>query len=82
MRGTLDSPGNMIEVVLRILLTASDREKGWDVELKFSTEPCSEAKQPPHSGTGNLPKMTVGPVNLPLQFDNHFTHSDRAGGGW
>lgn len=44
MRGTLDSPGNMIEVVLRIVLAAPDCEKGWDAELKLSTTPHAEAK--------------------------------------
>ena len=43
MSGTLDSPGNMILVVLRIVLTASDCEKDWDALLKFSTTPRAKA---------------------------------------
>jgi hypothetical protein len=44
MRGTLNSPDNMIEVVLRIVLAAPNCEKGWDAELKLSTTPHAEAK--------------------------------------
>jgi hypothetical protein len=37
--GTLDSPGNMIEVVLRVVLAAPDLENGWEAQLKLSTAP-------------------------------------------
>ena len=60
MIGTLDSPGNMIEVVLRVVLTASDCEKGWDAELKVSTAPHVGAEQPTHSGPGSLVGVTHG----------------------
>jgi hypothetical protein len=33
----------MIEVLLRITLTAPDSEKGWDAELKVSTAPQAGA---------------------------------------
>lgn len=39
MDGTLDSPGNMIEVVLRVVIAAPDVQKGWEAELKVSTVP-------------------------------------------
>lgn len=46
MRGTLDSPGNMIEVVMRGVLTAPDSENGWHAELKLSATPRVGAEQP------------------------------------
>lgn len=36
MSGTLNSPGNMLEVVLRVVLKAHDPESGWNAELKVS----------------------------------------------
>ena len=44
MRGTLDSPFNMIEVVLRVVLTAPDSEDGWHTELKVSATPRAGAE--------------------------------------
>lgn len=34
--GTLTSPGNMIEVVLRVVVDAQDGAQGWRVELKLA----------------------------------------------
>lgn len=39
MAGTPDSPSNMVEVVIRVVLTAPDREEDWEAELKLSTAP-------------------------------------------
>jgi hypothetical protein len=49
MGGPLDSPGNMIEVVLRVVLTAPYYKKGWDAELKVSAAPRVGAEQPTSS---------------------------------
>lgn len=48
--GTLDSPGNMIEVVLRIVLTPTDCEEGWHAELKISATRHAGAEQSPRTG--------------------------------
>lgn len=36
MAGTLDSPGNMIEVKLRVVISPQDGEQGWRVEVKLA----------------------------------------------
>lgn len=43
--GTLDSPGNMIEVVLRIILAAPPGEQNWHAELRVSAAPRVGAGQ-------------------------------------
>jgi len=45
MGGTLNSPGNMIEVVLRVVLTAPDSGDGWEAELNLSAAPRVRAEQ-------------------------------------
>lgn len=52
LRGTLDSPGNMIEVVLLGVLTAPDSGNGWRAELKLSATPRVDAEQPTPVGPG------------------------------
>jgi hypothetical protein len=44
LRGTLNSPGNMIEVVLRVVLTAPNSGDGWHAELKVSATPRAGAE--------------------------------------
>ncbi len=42
MRGALDSPDNMIEIVLRVALKARDAREPWHVELHLSAAPRRE----------------------------------------
>jgi hypothetical protein len=46
MGGTLDSPGNMIEVVLRVVLVAPAGAEGWHAELRLSAEPSDGEGRP------------------------------------
>jgi hypothetical protein len=48
MRGTLDSPANMIEVVLRVVLKGHDAGDGWHAQLKLSAQstPSAESTSP------------------------------------
>ena len=52
--GTLYSPGNMIGVVLRVVLTPTDRGEGWHAGLKISAARHAGAKQSmrPDAATG------------------------------
>lgn len=52
MGGPLDSPANMIEVVLRVVLTAPDSESGWHAELNVSAACCAGLEQPAPSAVG------------------------------
>lgn len=56
MGGGLDSPGNMIEVVLRVVLTAPDSGDGWHAELKLSAARRAGAEQPAPSAESPLPR--------------------------
>jgi len=46
--GTLNSQGNMIEVVLRVVLTPADCENGWHAKLKLSATRGAGAEQSGH----------------------------------
>lgn len=50
MGGTLDSPDNMIEVLLRVVIAAPPDEKGWLVELKVSATGRPRAEQTAQPG--------------------------------
>lgn len=51
MGGTLNSPNNMIEVLLRVLITAPADEKGWLVELKVAA--AGRPRTSPHARPGH-----------------------------
>ncbi|HEV3470993.1 MAG TPA: hypothetical protein VG148_16840 [Pyrinomonadaceae bacterium] len=52
MSGTLDSPNNMIEVVLRVVFAAPPGTRGWHAELSFSATPHVGTGRPTPSGHG------------------------------
>ena len=56
MGGGLDSPGNIIEVVLRVVLTAPESGDGWHAELKLSAARQAGAEQPAPSAESPLPR--------------------------
>jgi hypothetical protein len=58
MGGTLDSPGNMVEVVLRVVLTAPQSAEGWRAELKVSATRRAGAQQSVPSGAGDPSGVT------------------------
>lgn len=54
--GTLDSPDNMIEVVLRVVLDARDAGKRWHAELQVSAAPRQKMQ---HQGGAHLTRESV-----------------------